>query len=126
VDAVNPYVRPGGPGFGRTFLEPGHGPGVAHPLEWAIFALVLALLLLTIANVAFAYAGRASRRGRWVPRGGRPAGPPPDPLAVLSGRYARGEIGRDDFLRATDDLRGEPRPAPSGGDEPTLEQPPGS
>jgi hypothetical protein len=111
---------PGGPR--RVFVEPGSFPHHGGPpaLAWAIFALVLALV------VGFAIAllvGLASRRGpRWqhlVPAGGPQLRGPIDPFAVLSMRYARGEIGRDEFIQATDDLRprpseaGEPPPPPS-------------
>ena len=106
-------LGPGGPR--RGFFVPAGFPHHGGPpaLAWAIFALVLALV------VGFAIAllvGLAARRGpRWhhlVPAGGPPFGRPGDPLAALSMRYARGEIGRDEFIRATDDLR--PRPPEAG------------
>jgi hypothetical protein len=110
---------PLGPGNPRgVFIDPAGFPHHGGPsaLAWAIFALVLALV------VGFAIAflvGLATRRGpRWnhlVPVGGPRFGPPFDPLTVLSMRYARGEIGRDEFMQATDDLR--PRP-PQAGDPP--------
>jgi uncharacterized membrane protein len=75
-----------------------------------IFALVLVLLLLAIASFAIDayYRSRASR-----PAVAAVAGPAPGPsameaLAALDARYARGEIPRDEYLQARDDLRGIP------------------
>lgn len=98
-----------------------HAGGGVHALDWATFALVLALLLLSAATFALVLARgrRGPRHWAWRGRGG----PPFDPaLATLSSRYARGEIGRDEFLRATDDVRAARGTPP--GEEPTLEQPP--
>ncbi|HZO61444.1 MAG TPA: SHOCT domain-containing protein [Gaiellaceae bacterium] len=79
----------------------GGGPGA---LAWVIFALVLALLLLTIASLVLddyrSRAGRPSAQSAPGPPGSTRA------LTVLDDRYARGEISRDDYLRARDDLRG--------------------
>ena len=100
---------PGGPR--RVFVEPGGFPdhGGPHPLAWAIFALVLALVVgFAIALLVSLATRRAPRWHHLVPAGG----PPFDPLTVLSMRYARGEIGRDEFMQATDDLR--PRPPQAG------------
>jgi putative membrane protein len=78
----------------------GGGPG---SLAWAIFAIVLVLLLLAIASLAIdAY---------YRHRGVRTATPSASvessrALALLDDRYARGDISRDDYLRARDDLRG--------------------
>jgi uncharacterized membrane protein len=92
-----------------------HGGGGHLALAWATFALVL-LLVLTFGALLFARAG-ASRSGRWHRRMAF-AGPPGmhgphDPLEVLRIRYARGEIGRDEFLQGTTDLTG-PAPPESG------------
>jgi uncharacterized membrane protein len=122
---MQPFGPPDGQGFGRTFLVPGRfvHHGGAQPLHWATFAIVLALLLLSTATFLLLL---NRTRGASAPRWGwRRSAPRPmlDPaLATLSARYARGEIGRDEFLRASDDLRGA-RGAPPA-EEPTLEQPP--
>jgi uncharacterized membrane protein len=83
----------------------GGGPST---LAWVIFALVLVLLLLAIVSLALDLYRRRSPR----PVVGPPASAPPAPggsavaLAVLDDRYARGEVSRDDYLQARDDLRG--------------------
>ena len=106
--------RGGGPFRGACGARRGGGPST---LAWVIFALVLVLLLLAIASLAIDayYRSRASR-----PAAGRMPGPAPGPaaieaLAVLDARYARGEIPRDEYLQARDDLRGTPE-APTAGD----------
>jgi len=108
---------PGRGGGGRVLLDAHHG---GHPLAWAIFALLLAVLLLSLATLALEL-----RRGRRGPRSWRPAfagraAPPPE--AILATRYARGDLSRDEFLRALDDVRRAPPPD----DAPTVEQPPTS
>ncbi|HEY5059821.1 MAG TPA: hypothetical protein VII51_12495 [Gaiellaceae bacterium] len=110
----------------------GFGPSTltfhqAHPgaLAWATFALVLLLVLTVFALLVARLARRSHRRGWGHGSPGRRhfmvAGPGPepgpgmdDPLGTLRWRYARGEIGRDEFLLATSDLttHGEPAPPP--------------
>ena len=78
-------------------------------LAWAIFALVLVLLLLAIASLAIDayYRSRASRPA--AAGGSAGSGPATsEALAALDARYARGEIPRDEYLQARDDLRGTP------------------
>jgi uncharacterized membrane protein len=115
---------PYGRGFGGGLLGPEHAGSAAHPLEWAIFALVLVLLLFALANLALALAARRGRRW-WRPAVAGGAKQVVPPVEVLSSRYARGQIGRDEFLQALDDLRGSAAPPPPPEDEPTAEQPPG-
>jgi uncharacterized membrane protein len=102
---------------GTVFLAGHHGD---HPLAWAIFALLLVVLLLSAATLALELA-----RGRRGPRTWRPAfaerGPAPPPEVILATRYARGELTRDEFLRSLDDVRGR---APRPDDAPTVEQEP--
>jgi uncharacterized membrane protein len=71
-----------------------HHAGGPSALAWATFALVLALAL---AFLATAVAEAAARRRR-------PAVAGADPLETLRFRYARGEIGRDEFVQAAADL----------------------
>ena len=89
----------------------GHRGGGADTLEWVIFALLLVLILLVIAQMALVLL-RRRRFGRHFGRGMHgpgPGGPPwgrPDPLAIARMRYARGEIGRDEYAQLTQDLGG--------------------
>ena len=92
------------------YWEHGGGPG---PLGWAIFALLLAAVVLgVIALGAWFTSGRASRVAL---EASRPAEAADEALKALRLRYARGEIGRDDFLRASEDLGAGPPvpPAPA-------------
>jgi hypothetical protein len=122
---MEPHTFPPQGRFGHGFVVPGHPlDSGTSSVEWAIFALVLAVLLLVAANLALAWAAR-------TPRGAAPSPAPPPgfgggprrggPFAVLGERYARGEIDRDEFLRTADDLRAAQSP-PS--DAPTVEAPP--
>jgi uncharacterized membrane protein len=111
---------PYAPGPRGGFFVPEHSAAAAaHPLEWAIFAVVLALLLFAVAKVALAVFGRTRAP---QPATAAVAGGTAPPLEVLSSRYARGEISRAEFLRTVDDLR--ERAAPALDDAPTAEQPP--
>ena len=79
--------------------------GGGDPLDWVIFALLLLLILLVVAQLAMTL--MRPRRGThtrvWH-------GPPwgPNPLALAQMRYARGEIDRDTYVQLTQDLGGEP------------------
>jgi hypothetical protein len=95
-----------------------------NSLEWVIFALLLVVILLLIALLALALTRRMRFRGRRHfehrlhgppgPRGPGGGGPwgRPDPLSIARMRYARGEIGRDEYVQLTQDL---------GGGEPGVE-----
>jgi hypothetical protein len=74
-------------------------------LAWATFALVLLLVLAFFAAAVSQLAARRPRRFAFAGPGRHP-----DPLEMLRARYARGEIGRDDFLQASADLTAD-RPA---------------
>jgi len=114
---TTPFGRPRGFGFGPVLVQHQHD----HPdaLAWATFALVLLLVLTVGAMIVARFAARRSHRWYGHEPGRRhfafaAAGPRHDPLDVLRWRYARGEIGRDEFLQGTSDLtaRGEgPPPA---------------
>lgn len=122
---IAPAPRRGG-GFGQTALFVHHaGPDA---LAWATFALLLLLVLTVYALVIARFARRSQRRRGFGGPGhgrrfgfagpgpgmgpGRGMGPAPDALEVLRWRYARGEIGRDEFLLATSDLTAHSEPAP--------------
>ena len=99
-----PFPFRGGGGFVE---RAGHGG--PSDLAWVIFGLLLALVLLAIISLALdAYYRSQGSPGpffKWLPPGG-PAGfaPGGPALAVLDMRYARGELGRKDYLRAREDL----------------------
>ena len=95
----------GGRGFGGGFLTYHEGgPGA---FGWTVFALQLVLVLgvaWLLASVVLR--GRIGRRAAAPPlAAGGPAG---DPLGVLRMRYARGELGRDEYLQASADLGAPP------------------
>jgi putative membrane protein len=81
------------------------GPG---PLGWTIFALQLLLVIGVAWLLASLVVGRIGRRP--APAAAAAPAPVPDtaPLETLHMRYARGEIGRDEYLQARSDLGGEP------------------
>ena len=80
-----------------------HGGGGA--LGWTIFALqILALLGLGVL-LASAFAG--TRRRHDVAPAGIPASRA-EPLEIIRRRYAQGEIDREQYLQATQDLGGGP------------------
>ena len=112
-----PFGRPGGFGFGPTIVQ--HQQNHPDALAWATFALVLLLVLTVGAMIVARVAARRSRSWHGPGRGRRHfafagAGHRPEPLDVLRWRYARGEIGRDEFLQGTSDLTagGEAPPPP--------------
>lgn len=79
-----------------------------HPIGW----MILMLVLLALVVLAAFYLGRRYSHALpavHVPSGGAPAAL--DPLTLLRLRYARGEVGREEFLLAQEDLGGPPAPA---------------
>ncbi|HEY7692921.1 MAG TPA: SHOCT domain-containing protein [Gaiellaceae bacterium] len=82
----------------------GGGPST---LAWVIFALLLALLLLAIASLALdLYRSRRARATGATGTPPRAVDSSARALALLDDRYARGEVSRDEYLQARDDLRG--------------------
>jgi len=93
---------------GPSVLVYHHGPGA---LGWAVLALQLLLLLgiaWLIASLAFR---RPGRRPAAAPASA-PAAQENAALETLHMRYARGEIGRDEYLQARSDLGGDPLSVP--------------
>ncbi len=85
------------------FLVSHHGgPGA---LGWTIFALQLVLVLGVAWLAASTLAGVLARR-RSPASAGADTAATADPLEMLRMRYARGEIGRDEYLQARADLGG--------------------
>jgi uncharacterized membrane protein len=107
------------PGFRGGFVERvGDGGGWPDALAWAIFAVLLTLLAITIVSVALDVYHRSRRGPKPFARAlaaGLPAGALAggQALSILGVRYARGEISRDDYIRARDDLGGMPDEAPT-------------
>ena len=100
---------PGGfPNYGRHGFPPGfeHHGGGHHWITMLLFVLLVAALIA----LAISAARLAFRR----PSKGAPASGADDALGTLRMRYARGEIGRDEFLLAHADLGGgQPPPEPA-------------
>src|SRR6266536_4962699 len=93
-------------GFRGGFAEHVGGGGPSD-LAWVIFALLLVLLLLVLVSLALDayYRSQGSRpMVKWLGPGPPGFAPGGRALAVLGVRYARGEISRDDYLQARDDL----------------------
>ena len=91
------------PGGGNFDVYYHHG---SHPLAWVIFGLLVVILVCVAALLVLRLVG-SRRPGK---RHGVFAGGPPEPLGLLRLRYARGEISRDEFAQASQDLRGGPAP----------------
>ena len=99
---IQPFPRGG---FRGGFVEHVGHHGGTHTLAWVIFALVLALLLIAIVSLAL---DTYYRSQRIVSGDGA--------LAALDLRYARGEVGRDEYVQARRDL--------GGPEAPTVQIPP--
>ena len=77
-----------------------------HDLFWLL--IVVALVVGTFLVVRALLSRPAPPRPFYPPG---PGGPMPPALAELDLRYARGEIGRDEYLQRRADLTGQPPPA---------------
>ena len=89
-----PFPRGGDGGPGRILVDrAGDAGGWPDGLSWVIFAVLLALLLLAVASIAL--------NAYWRTNGGSTGA-----LAELDLRYARGEIGRDEYFQRRADLGG--------------------
>jgi uncharacterized membrane protein len=87
-------------------VDGGSGPS---SLAWAIFALVLVLLVLAIVSLAIDayYRSRGTPSAtKSVPDAGIGHRDSGQALAVLDRRYARGKVSREEYLQTRDDLRG--------------------
>ena len=81
--------------------------GDPHVWAWLFFLLVVALVIGLAVFLAVRYAGRRTA----LPAAAGPVALD-EPLAVLRMRYARGEVPREEFLQASEDL-GRPPPSPA-------------
>jgi uncharacterized membrane protein len=97
--------RGDGPFRGAIVEDGGGGPST---LAWVIFALLLVLLLLAIASLVIdAYYRRRTSQPVVAHASASSSVPAAtEALAALDARYARGEVPRDEYLQARDDLRG--------------------
>lgn len=99
--------------FGRPYY--GGGPSWVH---WLFVFLIVVAIVAGIWLIVRMWMTRPAGTG-WRPGGGPP--PPPNPaLTELDLRYARGEIGREEFLQRRADLLGHvpPPPGPPGAPPP--------
>jgi putative membrane protein len=98
---TQPFPFPGG-GGGRVLVErAGDAGGWPDGLSWVMFAILLVLLLIAIVSFALALYDRSHRA----------APTQSGALAELDLRYARGEIGRDEYVQRRADLGGIAPPA---------------
>lgn len=115
------HFEPGGhfgPRGGGRMPEgfPGGEHGAFQHDGWGVLGAVLWLVVLAAVIVlAVVVANRLLARSRpaAAAAGGPAPAPADDALTVLRGRYARGEVGRDEFLQASADL-GAPAQPPAG------------
>ena len=99
-----PMPSPRGGGGGQMFVEhAGNAGGWPDGLSWVMFALLLLLFLIAVASLALALYDRSHRSVA-------PAPAPSGALGELELRYARGEMGRDEYLQRRADLGGAPAP----------------
>jgi uncharacterized membrane protein len=111
-----PIPMPRGGQYSFAWGGEGHRGG-GDTLEWVIFALLLLLIVLAIAQLLLSAMGRRGYGGPsrgfklHGPPGGRPWGRP-DGLEVARLRYAQGAIGRDEYVQLVQDLGGEAEPPP--------------
>lgn len=96
-------MRPIGPFYGG-----GGGPSWVH---WLFMFLIVVAVVAGIFLVVRLWMERPQTGPGW--RGGPP--PPPNPaITELDLRYARGEIGREEYLQRRADLLGHVAPPPPG------------
>lgn len=82
----------------------GYGPGPwmmywGHGAGWWIFPLVMIVIMVIFCFLMF---GRRGWRSPWCDTGER--GNAESPLDILNKRYAKGEIGREEFEEKKQDL----------------------
>jgi uncharacterized membrane protein len=94
---MNGYPRLFGPMTRHGYALGYHDQGTTW-VEWAIFAMTIAILVIVALLLFDAYVSRRRRRLFWGEHGGD------KPLAILHMRYARGEIDHDAFSQALADL----------------------
>jgi putative membrane protein len=92
-------------GGGLLVQRAGDAGGWPDGLSWLMFAILLVLLLIAIVSLALALYDRSHVETA-------PGGTPSGALTELDLRYARGEIGRDEYLQRRIDLGGSAAPAP--------------
>jgi putative membrane protein len=93
-----PFPRGGG---GMVVERAGDAGGWPDGLSWVMFAILLVLFLVAIVSLALALYDRSDDK----------ASSPSGALVELDLRYARGEIGRDEYLQRRADLGGSAAPA---------------
>ena len=71
---------------------------------WSFWTLLLVLALIGLGILLFMQMRKNGSPVFSRLRPGSPAGEPPDAAGILKMRYARGEIGRDEYLRIGSDL----------------------
>jgi uncharacterized membrane protein len=122
--AIPPDAFPDGGFRGRVIDLAGNGGDGNHALLWAIFALLLIVLAVTVVSLVLQEHRRRQAERPDVPVDAPAAdvheastepnmeASPGDALAILDARYAAGEVERRDYLRIRRDILG-PSAAPS-------------
>jgi uncharacterized membrane protein len=81
--------------------------GPDWPFRWISLFLLVSFMALVVGALVWAWRGRTS--GQPPPTG---RGRSDDALAALRMRYARGELTREEFVQANQDLGGPPLSTP--------------
>lgn len=86
-------------------------PFWGHALLWTLLAVAFAMMIVALMRAGRRRTYRQAWRAEWLKHRQTPGNGPG--LHALDMRYARGEIGRDDFLqRRSDMLAAPPLPPP--------------
>jgi putative membrane protein len=99
-----PFQMPVPRGGGVVVERAGDPGGWPDGLSWVMFAILLVLFLVAIVSLALALYDRSHRTVQAQVQA------PSGALTELELRYARGEIGRDEYLQRRADLGGSAAP----------------
>jgi uncharacterized membrane protein len=115
-DLLGPMMR-----HGEVFGNGNPHETGTSSVEWAILGLTIAIFVCVLLLLADRCRYRRHHRLGWIHSGGFDK-----PLAIVRMRYSRGEMSREEYLQALEDLGASPEqktapaptPAPEGGTPP--------